>query len=74
MIPPPPATTPRVGDENPVGPKSLVAANKSPKSFAFPNVAIVIKSIVLVADPSLPPNLRPLTAFEHPEEYRAVVV
>ena len=63
-----------MGDAIPVPPKSLVAAAKLPKSNAFPSVAISIKSITSVAEPSLPPNLRPLTAFEHPEEYRAVVV
>ena len=45
-LPPPPIAT-RVDDDNAV--RYTFAANKSPKSSAFPVVAMVMNSIVLVS-------------------------
>ena len=60
----PPINTPLVELEAP--PAVSLAADKSPKSVAFPVVAIVTKSIVSVVDPASPPANTPLVGDATP--------
>ena len=61
---PPAPNNPRVEFEQ--DPKKVLANVKSPKSCAFPVVAMVINCIVLVTPGALPPPKSPQTELEHP--------